>query len=151
LDDHVSKDEVLSAIKQLKNNRSAGCDNIPAEVLKALSDSIADQLASCFNLIWETHTVPDDFCKAIIVNLYKNKGNISDCNNYRGISLLSVAGKLLSKIMVNRLVPVLELLLPDSQCGFRPNRGTIDQIFALRQLQEKVIEQQVTMHVAFMT
>jgi hypothetical protein len=51
--------------------------------------------------------------------------------------------------MVNRLVPVLELLLPDSQCGFRPNRGTIDQIFALRQLQEKVVEQQVTMHVAF--
>ena len=93
--------------------------------------------------------VPQDFQKAIIVNLFKNKGDSADCNNYRGISLLSVAGKVLSRIMVNRLIPVLEKLLPDSQCGFRPGRGTVDLIFTLRQLQEKAIEQNTALHVVF--
>ena len=149
LDDPITIGEVTTSIGQLKNNKSPGCDEIPAEILKVLSGDIAAHMTSCFNEIWDTHMVPQDFQKAIIVNLFKNKGDSADCNNYTGISLLSVAGKVLSRIMVNRLIPVLEKLLPDSQCGFRPGRGTVDLIFTLRQLQEKAIEQNTALHVVF--
>lgn len=76
------------------------------------------------------------------LHLYKRKGNRQVCDNHRGISLLSIAGKTLARVLLNRLVTHLELgLLPESQCGFRKGRGTIDMISAARQLQEKCQEQ----------
>ena len=64
---------------------------------------------------------------ANIITLYKNKGDSSDCNNYRGISC----------VMLNRLQSLAERVYPEAQCGFRAERSTIDMIFSLRQLQEK--------------
>ena len=55
----------------------------------------------------------------------------------RGISLLSVAGKILAKVLLNRLQPLLESILPETQCSFQPTCGTTDMIFAARQVQEK--------------
>ncbi|KAI8517815.1 hypothetical protein Bbelb_038320 [Branchiostoma belcheri] len=66
-----------------------------------------------------------------IVTLYKNKGERSDCNNYRGISLLSVVGKVYAKVILTRLHGLAEHVYPESQCGFRANRSTIDMIFSL--------------------
>ena len=76
---------------------------------------------------------------ASIIHLYKRKGNPQVCDNHRGISLLSIAGKILAKILLNRLNAHLDQagLIPESQCGFRKDRGTIDMIFTARQLQEK--------------
>ena len=68
-----------------------------------------------------------------------------------GISLLSTAGKILARVLLNRLNKHLERsgLLPESQCGFRKNRGTIDMIFTARQLQEKCQEQNVDLYMTF--
>ena len=78
---------------------------------------------------------------ASIIHRYK-KGNRQLCENYRGISLLGVAGNILARLMLNRLIVRLEHgLLPESQCGFRGGRGTVDMIFAARQVQEKCQEQ----------
>ena len=64
---------------------------------------------------------------AVIITLYKNKGKKSNCDNYRGITLLSIAGKILARILLNRLVPTIaEDNTPESQCGFRRNRSTTD-------------------------
>ena len=71
------------------------------------------------------------------------------CDNYRGISLLAIAGKVLAKIVLNRLKPILEEVLPESQCGFRAGRSTSDMIFTLRQLQEKAVEQHQPLYVVF--
>ena len=73
------------------------------------------------------------------------------CENHRGISLLSVAGKILAKVLLNRLNEHLEQsgLLPESQCGFRKDRGTTDMIFTERQLQEKCQEQSMDLYMAF--
>jgi len=75
--------------------------------------------------------------------VYKRKGDHACCDNHRGISLLSVAGKVLARVLLNRLTQhVNELgILPESQCGFRTGRGTTDMIFSARQLQEKCLEQ----------
>ena len=117
LDDEISMSEIISAIKNMKNDKSPGLDGIPAEIFKALDEDIVNSLLILFRKIWEQGDVPQDFRDALVINLYKNKGDTSNCNNYRGISLLSVAGKFLSKIMADRLVPLLERLLPESQCG----------------------------------
>ena len=86
---------------------------------------------------------------ANIITLYKNKGDRSDCNNYRGISLLSIAGKLFAHILQG-LQLLAERIYPESQCGFRSKRSrTVDMIFSLRQLQEKCREQNKPLYLAF--
>lgn len=84
-----------------------------------------------------------------VVNIYKRKGDRADCTNYHGISLLCVAGKILARIIMDRLLPAFESMLPDSQAGFRPNRSTIDMIFTLRQIPEKTREQHASLHAVF--
>jgi len=71
-------------------------------------------------MLGEQRELPRDFKDAIIVMLYKRKGEKQDCGNFRGISLLSIAGKILAKILQKRLQKLAEEVLPESQCGFRP-------------------------------
>ena len=83
------------------------------------------------------------------MTLYKNKGERNDCNNYRGISLLIIVGKVFTRIILIRLQKLAERIYPDSQCGFRAEQSTIDMVFSLRQLQEKCREQHMPMYIAF--
>ena len=101
--------------------------------------------------MWRKDAIPQDFKDASIIHLYKRKGNPQVCDNHRGISLLSIAGKILAKILLNHLNAHLDQagLIPESQCGFRKDRGTIDMIFTIRQLQEKCQEQNVDLYMTF--
>ena len=66
----------------------------------------------------------------------------SECGSYRGISLLEAVGKVFARLLLNRLNDkVCPEVIPESQSGFRPGRGTADMIFSARQLIEKSIEQ----------
>ena len=95
-----------------------------------------------FKIVWQDEEVPQEFKDAAIVPIYKNKGDRSDCGNSRGISLPSLAGKILTRILFSRLLKtVADNVIPEAQCGFRPNRGTNYMIFAARQLQKKCSEQ----------
>ena len=77
-------------------------------------------------------------------------GDRTECGNSRGISLLSVAGKALAKIMLTHLLEhVVDLVLPESQCGSRHGRSTIDMIFVAQQLQERCCEQHQDIYMAF--
>src|ERR1044072_3212788 len=90
------------------------------------------------------------FQYATIVTIYKRKGNKSICGNYRGISLLSIAGKILTRIILVRLLNFIAgKVLPEAQCGFRPKRKTSDMIFAARQIQEKCREQHKDLYTVF--
>ncbi|WP_293703594.1 hypothetical protein, partial [Thiolapillus sp.] len=69
---------------------------------------------------------------------------------YRDITLFSSAGKILARVLLNRLIPTIaQENTPESQCGFRSNRGTVDMIFVLRQIQEKCREQNMGLYAAF--
>ena len=84
---------------------------------------------------------------AVIVSLYKNKGEKSDCSNYIGIPLLSVAGRILARFLLNRLIPTIaQKNTQKSQRGFRSKRGMADMIFMLRQIQEKCREQNMGLY-----
>ena len=73
---------------------------------------------------WEQGNLPHYLCDANIIILYKNKGEMFDRSNYQGIIVLSVAGKVLAMILLNRLVATIaEKDLHESQCGFRTKRG----------------------------
>ena len=99
--------------------------------------------------MWDEEVVPQQLKDASIIRLYK-KGNRQLCDNYRGISLLAIAGQILARVLLNCLIVHLEKgLLPESQCGFRGGRGTVDMIFAARQLQEKCQEQYEDLFVTF--
>ena len=92
----------------------------------------------------EKGTLQQDLKNAVIVSLYKNKEEKSNCSNYGCITLLFIAGILLARVLLNRLIPTTaQENTSESQCGFRSNRGTIDMIFMLRQIQEKCREQSI--------
>ena len=100
--------------------------------------------------MWISGKVPQQWKDATIVTIYKLKEDKSDCGNSRCISLLSVAGKVLARIMLQRLITqVAETVLPESQRGFRRGRSTIDMIFVARLLQEKCFEQHRYLCLAF--
>ena len=101
--------------------------------------------------MWRKEAIPQEFKDATIIHLFKRKGKPQVCDNHRCISLLSIAGKILARVLLNRLNEHLERsgLLPESQCGFRKNRGTIDMISTARQLQEKCQEQNVDLYMTF--
>jgi hypothetical protein len=80
--------------------------------------------------------LPQQWRESVIVPIHK-KGDKTDCNNYRGISLLSTAYKILSNILLARLTPYVNEIVGDHQCGFRRNRSATDQIFYILQIQEK--------------
>ena len=124
-------------------------DGIPAEIYKYGGSELRDELLNFFNACFEQLALPQDFKDALIVTIYKKKGESNDCENHRGISLLSIAGKILAKMILNRIKLLSEDVLPESQCGFRTGRSTNDMIFILRQIQEKAIEQQKPLYIVF--
>ena len=70
-------------------------------------------------------------------------------DNWRGITLLSVPGKTLCKVILKRLETVIDLKLREEQAGFRRKRGCIDQIFALRNILEQCAEWNEQIHLDF--
>ena len=105
-------------------------------------------LHSLFTSIWEEEDVPKEFGNATFISLFKNSK--TDCGNYRGISLLSIAANILARVILNRLITnISEENLPEAQCGFRPNRSTTDMI-SVRLVQEKCIEQNMDLIAVFM-
>ena len=141
---HANKRGLLNIISQVSSCKALGSDSIPAEIYNNGAPALVLWILQLFRLIWQQETVSQDLKNASIIHLYKRKGNHQDCSNHHGISLLSIAGKILARILLNRLMKHLEQgLLPERQCGFRKEQGTIDMVFVARQLQEKCQEQNV--------
>ncbi|XP_055379626.1 uncharacterized protein LOC129610878 [Condylostylus longicornis] len=92
--------------------------------------------------------IPSEWNIGIILPIHK-KGAKTDCSNYRGITLLNTAYKILAKVIAEKLTIYAEQIIPDYQCGFRPNKSTIDQIFSIRQTMEKCAEFNMDLHMLF--
>lgn len=145
----ITMEELSKALKTTADGKAPGTDGIPAEVLKLGGPHLREALLDLYNRCLRTGKVPQDFRDALIVTIYKKKGDRAVCGNHRGISLLAIAGKVLAKIILMRLQRISEEALPESQSGFRAGRSTADMIFTLRQLQEKAIEQHRPLYIVF--
>lgn len=132
-------EEIIKSIRALSNCKVQGIDNIQAEVLKADVAKIAKVFCHLFTKIWNREEIPTDWQKGIIIKLSK-KGNLEECDNWRGITSLSVPGKVLCRIIINRIRDAIDIILRKEQAGFRRGRGCINQIFILRNIVEQCIE-----------
>ena len=92
--------------------------------------------------------MPDDWKIGLIVPLFE-KGNKRKCENYRGIMLLNVTYKILSRVILERLKEYSEVILGECQCGFRPQRKTMDQLFVVRQILKKFYARDIDLHLLF--
>ena len=137
--DRPSRGVIKRAIGLLKTGKAAGPDGIPAEAIKADIDTSTDLLFSLLGKIWQEEVVPDDWKMGHLVKLPK-KGDRRDCGNYRGIMLLSVPGKVLSRGILERLRTAVDDKLRDNQAGFRREKSCTGQIATLRIIVEQSIE-----------
>ena len=144
--DPPSLDEVAAAISGLKNNKAPGLDNLPAELFKTGCEELVSVLHQLIVRVWLEEKLPDEWMIGVICPIHK-KGCKMTCTNYRGISLLPSAYKVLSKILSLRLEPFAEAFLSEYQAGFRRQRSTSDQLFSIRQIVQKSYEMNVeTLH-----
>ena len=140
--------EVDLAIEKLKSHKSPGIHQIPAELIKEGGRTIRYQIHKLIVYIWNKEELPEEWKELIIVPIHK-KGDKTDCNNYRSISLLPTTYKILSNILLSRLTPYAEEIIGDHQCRFRRNRSTTDHLFCIRQMLEKKWEYNKAVHQLF--
>ena len=142
LDELPTVSVTVKAIKLLSSGKAPGSDAI---LQRSTKQEILQLQRNwqLFHIMWRKEAIPQEFKDATIIHLFKRKGNPQVCDNHRGISLWSIAEKILARVLLNRLNEHLECsgLLPESQCGFRKTRG--------RQLQDKCQEQNMDLYMTF--
>ena len=143
-----TEEEIWAAMRQLKSHKAGGKNGILPEMIKSCGPHIIDNIRDLFCTVWREEQVPREWRDAVLVPIPK-KGDLTLCDNWRGISLLDVVGKLFTKIMQSRLQMVVEDLVSDSHCGFRKGRGCIDKISCARQLVEKAREHNTSVYMLF--
>ncbi|KAK3514250.1 hypothetical protein QTP70_011963 [Hemibagrus guttatus] len=131
----------------MKSGKADGPDDIPVEVWKCLGEAAVEFLASLFNRVLESERMPEEWRRSVLVPIFKNKGDVQSCSNYRGIKLMSHTMKLWERVVEARLRKVVEIC--EQQYGFMPRKSTTDAIFALRILMEKYRDGQRELHCVF--
>ena len=129
--------DVKEAVAKLRGGKAAGICNISAELLKAGGEAMIRGLHAVLTAVWHSGTIPPDWKKGLVVPIWKGKGDRQDCNNYRGITLLSVPGKVLAHLLLTRIRTHLLKYQRPEQSGFTPGKSTTDRILALRVLVER--------------
>ncbi|KAK3560678.1 hypothetical protein QTP86_014529 [Hemibagrus guttatus] len=145
--DKIRKDEVRKDLKRMKSGKAVGPDDIPVEVWKCLGEAAVEFLTSLFNRVLESERMPEEWRRSVLVPIFKNKGDVQSCSNYRGIKLMSHTMELWERVVEARLRKVVEIC--EQQYGFIPRKSTTDAIFALRILMEKYRDGQRELHCVF--
>ncbi|CAF1924619.1 unnamed protein product [Rotaria magnacalcarata] len=117
-----SFEEVKIVLNQMKSRKAPGSDEVTADILKAGGESVIKWLHEMFTGMRENEQVVKEWSSTTLIRLYKNKGDKKLCDNYRGISLLSVTGKIFSRIILNRIQNSVDGRLLEIQSGFRSNK-----------------------------
>ena len=106
-------------------------------MLKAMNKFGVRWLTGVFQVAWKTGEVPKQWQTSVFIFIHK-KSDKKKCINYRGISVLSLPRKVYAKCLKKRCREIVEPQLQEAQYGFRPGLSTMDQIFALQQVFEKL-------------
>jgi hypothetical protein len=102
--------DVELAIGKLKCHKSPGTDQIPGELIQTGNKTIRGAILKLINSIWNKEELPEKWKESIIVPIYK-KGDNTDCNNFRGVSLLPTGNKRFYYILLSRLTPYAEKII----------------------------------------
>ena len=126
--------------------RAPGVDEIRPEMLKALGVEGLSWLTRLINIAWKSGAVLKEWQTGVVVPLFK-KGDQRVCANYRGITLLSLPGKYTLRCWKGG--SIVEPQIEEEQCGFRPGRGTTDQLFTLARILEGAWEYAYPVYMCF--
>jgi hypothetical protein len=144
----VPTDEDLEfCLVALANRKATGWDKVPIEAYRA-SDQAKNDLFALIRRIWREEDVPEELVICELLVLYK-KGSSDDFANYRCLGMLTHAYKVLSCLLLKRMLEEVESFLPQSQAGFRKLRSTRDNIHILAELMDAVLESQKTCVITF--
>ena len=132
----------------MKNGKEEGKDKITAELLKADMNTREKWLVKLFRTFWEQKKVPKTWKQGLIFKIPK-KGDVTECGNWRGITLTFVLSKAFGRVLIDRIRDGVNSKLRNEQAGFRSGRGTIEQLFILRYIIEQVVEWQATLYITF--
>ena len=146
----VVTEEVEGAVAKMKSGKSPGLDGCTVECIKHGGVAVVEWLVRLLNECFRVGAVPLDWVSACVVPLYKGKGDKCECGSFRGISLLSVVGKIYGRILINRVREGTEGVIGEEQGGFRRGRGCVDQVFVVRQVCEKYLAKGKDVFWAFM-
>ena len=141
-------EEIQEAIKDLKIGKSPGNDQVTAEMIKYGGEKVAIFYHRLCTKIWQENIWPDEWGESIFVPIPK-KGDILQCSNNRTISLISHSSKILLKIIAMRMASKLSKEIAEEQAGFRPGKGTRDQIMNLKMILEKNRERGIDICLCF--
>jgi len=114
----------------------------------ASPNMMATLLETLIKTTWKPEHFADEWKNGYIIKLPKN-GDLSDCKNCRGITLLNTINKLVTIILYQRLIAKLEPLLRKEQAGFRPHRSCVGQINTLRIVVEQSLEYHSPLYMIF--
>ncbi|KAG2455536.1 POLR protein, partial [Polypterus senegalus] len=137
----ISKEEVRTAMKRMKNAKAFVPDDIPVEAWRCTGKMAVEFLTRFFNVM------PEKWRRSVLVPIFKNKGDVQYCSNYRRINLMSHSMKLWERVVEARLRS--EVMINEQQNGFIAGKSTTDAMFALRMLLEKFRVGQKELHCIF--
>ena len=145
--------ELTDAIRSLANKKAVGPNGVFIELFKTPLNgdpALRLRLLDIVVRIWRGSEVQQQWKYVIIMVLHKKKDR-TECGNYRGISLVAHAGKILLKIIARCLSEYCERvgILPEEKGGFRPNRSTTDMMFVICRFQELARKKRIPLYVCF--
>ncbi|MEW8548382.1 MAG: reverse transcriptase family protein, partial [Candidatus Thiodiazotropha sp.] len=151
LNGYITETEINTCIKNLKNGKSPGEDQVLNEYIKSTKHIFLPLYEKLFNKVFDSGNLPDMWLEGIIRPIYKNKGDSKCPQNYRPITILSCLGKLFTAILNTRLTKFtdIEKLIPENQAGFRKDYCTSDHIFVLSSLIEILKSKKQKLYCAF--
>ena len=129
-------ESIEKELGKFKLGKAAGPDEVFTEVIKHESNLACQLLSLLFKVCYTHAVVPDVWCTANVCLVFKNKGNVMDVANYRPISLTCVVRRLYERMLLLYMVPFTETVLHECQGGFRPNRSTLHQCYALHEIMQ---------------
>jgi Reverse transcriptase (RNA-dependent DNA polymerase) len=153
LEVEFTEQETRKGIGDMKCDTAGGMDRQETEMFKFTKKSVelVPMLTKLFNCSLNQSIVPQQW-KDVIITILHKKGDRKICDNFRGISLINVIGKIFERLISNRVINYCEAtigVLPASQFGFRADRSTQDCIFLSRQISSIAKEKQQTLYKCF--
>ncbi len=144
----ILDEEIEKAIKELKNNKATGDDDIPAEFLKQLQPKAMREFKEICKKIYIEGKWPEDYMTSVMIPIEK-KPNATDCSDFRTISLISHASKVILKVLTRRIESKAKDFIGEEQFGFRKGLGTREAIGVLRQICERNLEHNRDVYVCY--
>ena len=148
-DEELPEELLERTLRSLAKDKACGWDDIPAEVYQN-SKAARDALFRLIRRCWKEEGTPEAMMRGVFIPIFKNKGSSDAPDKYRWLCLACHCEKFLDKLFLNKMAAETEQYLPETQAGFRADRGTVDNVFALAEIIHEILGADEKMVVVFL-